>query len=709
MIDGVKASGFMISDRHGEDVLRVSSQYVKGVGPSRQELLSKLGIETVLDLIGHFPRGYYDRSRLSRIGSVKPGDKVTVSGEVVAVSPRRLGPRRNMLTVAVDDGTGVIRMVFFNQPYLGKQFEKGARLIASGTIGLYRGVKQMSGPEFEIISGDLGEELMHTGRIVPIYPLTAGISQRMMRRIMKAALEKCGGRIPENLPRRIIESMSFPERADALRQLHYPDDMVRHHEALRRMKFEEVFFLHLLVQGRGMKLRSGSPRPAIPGPHDLVERFLSKIPFELTGAQKRAFAEIREDVESEKGLARLLQGDVGSGKTVVALASLLLAVGAGYQAALMVPTEILAQQHAQRIEDYLENLDVRCALLIGSMTKAEKRRIQEGLAGGEIDLVIGTHSLIQEGIRFKQLGLAVIDEQHRFGVRQRAVLGKSGILPHFLVMTATPIPRSLAQTVYGDLDLSLIDELPAGKRRVSTEIVRTSDFMMVYEEIRSRMGNGEQAFILYPLIEESDRSELKAATAEFERLGREVFPEFPIGLLHGRMSLEEKSRAIRMFRSGEILALVTTTVIEVGVDVPNASVLLINHPERFGLAQLHQLRGRVGRSGGEGICYLLVDDDISPSSEERLSYFASTDDGFRIAEMDLRMRGPGEIWGTRQSGYPAFRLINPLSDNDLVQRSWEESRRLLEEDPGLESEENRVAGDYFRDYYIQKMELAEIG
>ena len=375
----------------------------------------------------------------------------------------------------------------------------------------------------------------------------------------------------------------------------------------------------------------------------------------------------------------------------------------------MVPTEILAQQHATRMERYLEGLGVRTALLLGSMKRSEKEEVRRRLSAGEIDLIVGTHALIQESISFRQLGLAVIDEQHRFGVRQRAVLGSGEILPHYLVMTATPIPRSLAQTVYGDLDLSVIDELPFGEREVRTEIVPPAGVEDVYRSVRAAMSEGKQAFILYPLVEESGSVELRAATEEFERLSSEEFSGFPLGLLHGRMSFEEKLRAITMFRSGEILGLVTTTVIEVGVDIPGASILMINHPERFGLAQLHQLRGRIGRSGSGGICYLLVDEEAGEQARRRLEMFASTTDGFRVAEIDLEMRGPGETWGTRQSGYPSFRLLNPLGDRELVRRSWDESGRLLSGDPHLESPENGVVAEYFRRYYRDRMELAEIG
>lgn len=689
--------------------LSESSQYVKGVGPSRQVLLSKLGIKTVEDLLLHYPRSYYDRSALSSINGLVPGTQAGFVGTVLAVSLRKMGPRRSMLTVAVGDETGIINLVFFNQPYLEKQFKQGLQVVASGSVRMYRKQKQIVAPEYEIVSGELGEDLIHTGRIVPVYPLTAGISQRMLRRIIKSALDKYDRSIPENLPLQIRKSLGFPARGEALHQIHYPATWNDLEKALNRLKFEEVFFLQLLIGQRKKALSGSRSRPSMAPPYRLMRKFLDSLPFDLTNAQKRVLNEIENDVSSKRGLARLLQGDVGSGKTIVGIAAMLMAVDKGYQTAMMVPTEILAQQHEKKISEYLDRFPVKVELLVGSMKASEKKRVHEGLSDGSIDLVVGTQALIQEGISFHQLGLAVIDEQHRFGVKQRAKLGKGGLVPHFLVMTATPIPRSLAQTVYGDLDLSVIDELPFGRRKVRTEIVKYKGRESVYESLRNLFRAGKQAFILYPIVEESEKSDLKAAVDEFERLQNEEFAEFPIGLIHGRMSFEEKSRAISMFRDGEILGLVTTTVIEVGVDIPNASVLLINHPERFGLAQLHQLRGRVGRGGNEGICYLIMGENAEHAGSRRLAFFAGNDDGFMIAEMDLKLRGPGEIWGVRQSGYPTFKLINPLRDKEIVDRSWKESRRMLQGDPALRKPENKVVSEYFQKYYKTKMELADIG
>jgi ATP-dependent DNA helicase RecG len=693
---------------HRAGPLQDSSQFIKGVGPARQVLLERLGITTVEDLVSHFPRAYYDRRDLLPVGKLPFGASATFVATILAVSTRKARKGRQIFTVAVGDETGVVSLVFFNQPYLEKYFKQGERVVVSGEMALYRDQRQMVSPEYEIIGGELSESLLHAGRIVPVYPLTAGISQRMMRKIVAAACEKYGGFVRENLSDALRAAFDVPPRAEAIRQIHYPDSYEDLERARRRFKIEEVFFLHLLIKERRTGLARRKRRPPVAAPHPLLDRFLAGLPFALTGAQRRVLDEIRADVE-KGGLNRLLQGEVGSGKTVVALAATMLALGKGYQAAFMAPTEILALQHYERARALCEGLGIRVELLIGSTPRAEKQRIQEQVRMGAVDLVIGTHALIQESISFKQLGLAVIDEQHRFGVRQRAVFGQGDLVPHFLVMTATPIPRSLAQTVYGDLDLSIIDELPGGRRLVRTQIVPADGRERVYDEIRAAFRAGRQAFILYPLVQESEGSDFLAATEEFERLQREEFAEFALGLLHGRMSFEEKGKAIGLFRRGEILGLVTTTVIEVGVDIPNASILLVNNPDRFGLAQLHQLRGRVGRGGNEGLCYLQLGGEVGGAARERLAFFASHDDGFAVAEEDLRLRGPGEIWGHRQSGYPHFRLVNPLSDHALVQLSWEESEKLLDRDPGLARPENRELAAYFERSYKPRMELADIG
>ena len=554
------------------DFLKMSSQFIKGVGPSRQVLLERLGIQNVEDLIMHYPRGYYDRSNMVKICDIEVDSEVTFLGVVLVVSLRKLRGGRTILKVAVGDETGRINIVFFNQPFLKKQFQQGSKVIVSGTASYYRGEKHITAPDCEFFPDDLNREFIHTNRIVPVYPLTSGISQRMMRKIIKEALDKCKERIEENLPAELITSMNFVGREKAFRQIHYPGTFQNLEEAVRRLKFEEVFFIHLLLKKRRKRIREINLRPKISPPYNLLKNFLSYLPFDLTDSQKKVLHEIRGDVESSKGLGRLLQGDVGSGKTIVGLAAMIMAVDNGYQAAMMVPTEILARQHFDKIQLYLKNLPISVRLLIGAVKKPEKEKLYSELKHGNVDIIIGTQALIQEGISFKQLGLAVIDEQHRFGVKQRASLGNSEELPHFLVMTATPIPRSLAQIVYGDLKLSVIDKMPFGRRKIETRIVEEQDRNECYSFARESFKRGEQAFILYSLVEDNAKGDLKAATAEFEKLQRDVFPNFPLGLLHGRMSYEEKSKAVEMFTNGKVCALVTTTIIEVGIDIPNASL-----------------------------------------------------------------------------------------------------------------------------------------
>ena len=694
---------------NNKNILLTSSQFVKGVGPARQKLLNNLGIRTVEDLIMHFPRRYYDRSNMKSVSELEPGDDATFSVVVLAKSLRKLGRKRSLLTVAVGDETGRIDLVFFNQPYLRNRFRQGEEIIASGRVNMYRGQKQLASPDFELADDSGDRDLIHTGRIVPVYPSTTGISQRMIRRIIRSSLEKCRGQISENLPPSVQEDLNLMTREESFWQIHYPRDFKALETARTRFKFEELFFIHILLRERRRKISGSGRRPSVSPPYPMLRKLLENLPFSLTESQKKVMSEIRSDMESERGLARLVQGDVGSGKTVVGLLSMFMALDNGYQAAMMVPTELLALQHYNRIEDYVSGLPVEVELLIGSLSRKEKDKIHSRLAKGEIDLVIGTQALIQEAISFSRLGFAAIDEQHRFGVKQRAQLGRSGELPHFLVMTATPIPRSMAQIVYGDLDLSVISKLPFGRRQVTTEIIGEDEREKCYSHARKVFRDGEQAFILYPLIEESESSDLKAAVNEFERLQEEIFPEFPLGILHGRMSYPEKKRAIESFKKRDIAALVTTTVIEVGVDIPNASMLIINNSERFGLAQLHQLRGRIGRKGNRGICYLIPGEGAGEYSLQRLNYFASTDDGFKVAERDLELRGPGEIWGVRQSGRPLFRLLNPVRDTEIVKYSWKKSAEIVEDDPELKKDRNRVVADYFRMYYKPGMEIADIG
>jgi ATP-dependent DNA helicase RecG len=650
----------------------------------RAERLKRLGIETLEDLFTHFPRTYYDRRNLSRIASLKTGEEASFVAKILSVATRSGRRRRSIVTAAVGDDTGIVQAVWFNQPYIAKLLKPGGDLILTGELSYFRGARQLVNPEFETIGDTLDAELLHTGRIVPVYPLTRGISQRFLRELVAKALDEWRGAVYENLPASLVERESVPSRIDALNAIHFPGDGPQHDRAVLRLKLEELFYLQLIFSLQRLGRTGRRSKHQLKINFSLERRFIQSLPFELTGAQKKVLDEIHGDLSGEDGMHRLLQGDVGSGKTIVAGASMLAAVEAGVQAALMVPTEILASQHAMTLSEYFAPLGVGVTLLIGSLKAADKRRIHAGIAEGTIPVVVGTHALIQEGVDFKNLGLVVIDEQHRFGVRQRAaLLGRSG-KPHMLVMTATPIPRTLALTAYADLDLSIMDELPPGRAEVKTRVVPEEKRDAMYAFVRDEVQKGFQAYLLYPVIEETEKQDVEAAVSAYEELRSGPFAGLPLGLLHGRMGYAEKEAAMAEFHSGRVKLLVATTVVEVGVHVPQATVMVIHHPERFGLSQIHQLRGRVGRGGREGFCFLLVPEGVSTTARERLEILTRVADGFRIAEEDLRIRGPGEFFGVRQHGIPALRIANPLRDQAVVETARRHVRELLQADPRLE-------------------------
>jgi ATP-dependent DNA helicase RecG len=666
------------------------------VGPSRALKLAKLGIENVNDLLTHYPRKYYDRRRLQTIAALQAGTEETVLGSVLTSSQRNTRRRRSIITAAVGDETGIVQVVWFNQPYLARHLKPGSEVILTGQLRFYKGQRQIVNPEFEVIGEDLDHELLSAGRIVPVYGLTEGISQRFLRRLNARTLDLYRSAVTENLPASFVDTLGAPARHAAIRELHFPGDEDSFRKAEERLKAEELFYVQLLFSLQRIRLRENPSRPRLDVAFDLEKRYLNGLPFDLTSAQKRVLEEIHADIESERGMNRLLQGDVGSGKTVVAAAALLAAAEAGSQAAMMVPTEILASQHYATLAPEFDRLGVSCALLIGSLKASEKRKVHRDLAAGDVQVVIGTHALIQSDVKFDSLALVVIDEQHRFGVRQRAALMRENMTPHMLVMTATPIPRSLALTAYADLDLSVIDELPAIRAEVKTRTVKPEKREAMYEFIREECEKGNRAYFLYPLIEETEKQDLEAAVSAHEELAAGYFYGVPLGLLHGRLAMAEKEEVMRRFASGEIAALVSTTVVEVGVHVPHATIMAVHHPERFGLSQLHQLRGRVGRGGRPGFCFLLLAETMSSESLERLNVLTMETDGFRIAEEDLRIRGPGEFLGVRQHGVPGFKLANPLKDRRLVEKANEAVRRLLDADPRLESPDGRLCKRHLR-------------
>jgi ATP-dependent DNA helicase RecG len=662
-------------------------QYLKGVGPVRAQRLLKLGIETVNDLITHFPRRYYDRRNLSKIAALQTGSEVSFMGCVLSVAQRRIRGRRTILTAAVGDDTGIVQVVWFNQPYLARHLKPGGGLIVNGELRFFQGARQVVNPEFEMLGEVLDQELIHTGRIVPVYPLTAGISQRYLRDLVSRTVDNYADEISENLPSAMIESTGVINRAEALRAIHFPTDWTHQKQAMERLKLEELFYMQLTLALQRQKRSRATGRPRIDVDFALERKLIEALPFELTEAQRKVLGDIRADLTSEPGMHRLLQGDVGSGKTVVAAATLLGAVEAGYQAAFMVPTEILALQHARSLNQFFQSVDVPVALLIGALKPAEKRRIQTQIADGSIGVVVGTHALIQDEVRFKNLGVVVIDEQHRFGVRQRAALLSRHADPHMLVMTATPIPRTLALTAYADLDLSVIDEMPPGRAEVKTRIVETGKRDAMYAFVRGELQKGTRAYFLYPVIDETEKQDLEAAVSAFDELSSGVFADTGMGMLHGRMKFDEKERVMKEFSEGHIRLLVATTVVEVGVHVPEATIMVIHHPERFGLSQIHQLRGRVGRGGKMGYCFLCLSDDNSYVARQRLKVLARVSDGFEIAAEDLKIRGPGEFFGVRQHGVPGLKIANPAVDQKLVEIARTHVKRLIDSDRHLEGAE----------------------
>jgi len=672
--------------------LEDACQFVKGVGPSRAEHLKRLGVENVNDLLTHFPRTYYDRRRLAAVARLQPGVEETFVARVLTVTQRGPFRRRTILTAAVGDDTGIVQVVWFNQPYLARHLKPGREMVISGRLSFFRGQRQIVNPEFELL-GDDAEGGAAPG-IVPVYRLTSGVTQRYLRSVIHSVLDAYSAAVEETLPQALVREVRMPPRAEALRAMHFPEDETAHRRALERMKLEELFYMQLILSLQRARRLEHAKRPELASSFELERRFIEGQRFELTGAQKRVLEEIHADLATPRGMNRLLQGDVGSGKTIVAGATMLAAVESGCQAAMMVPTEILAIQHFRTLVPHMERLGVRMSLLVGSLKAPDKKRVREGLRDGSIHVVVGTHALIQSDVSFRKLALAVIDEQHRFGVRQRAALAAGD--PHMLVMTATPIPRTLALTAYADLDLSVIDEMPPGRAPVKTRIVPPEKRESMYAYIRERQAEGEQAYLLYPVIEETEKQDMEAAESAYADLSEGALKGVPMAILHGRMTMAEKDEVMNAFNAGVVRVLVATTVVEVGVHVPQATIMAVHHAERFGLSQLHQLRGRVGRGGREGFCFLLTGDGASPEAMDRLGVLVRESDGFRIAEEDLRIRGPGEFLGTRQHGVPGFRVANPLRDRELVERASAAVKTLLESDPRLTGSDGRRCRAHLR-------------
>ncbi|GJQ40338.1 MAG: ATP-dependent DNA helicase RecG [Anaerolineaceae bacterium] len=660
---------------------------LQGVGPRHAQTLGQLGMVTLGDMLYYFPRRYEDYSQLKPIKNLWVNEIVTVIGAVQSVGTRPVKGGKLQLTEAViTDGTGALRLTWFNQPWIANRMKVGDNIAASGKLTQALGRLVMTNPDFEPVEA----EHLHTNRIVPIYPLTQRITQKWLRGLMNQVVTYWAPALVDHLPDSIRTSAGLSALGRAVAQAHFPDSQADLKRARERLAFDEIFFLQMGVLSQKRDWQAATARRFEISDEQLGAR-LSSLPFTLTSAQTRAVDEIRRDLASGRPMNRLLQGDVGSGKTVVAALAAAMVNQSGAQAAIMAPTSILAEQHYRNFTSLLDGTNVR--LLVGDTPESEKAEIRAGLADGTIKVVVGTHALIEDPVAFQDLQLAVIDEQHRFGVEQRAALRNKGTTPHLLVMTATPIPRSLALTLYGDLDLSVMDEMPAGRQPIETYVLRPQELERAFSLICSQIKDGRQAFIIYPLVEESEKMDnLKAATEEHEKLQKEIFPELKLGLLHGRMKPDEKDRVMADFRDRKYDILVSTTVVEVGVDVPNATVMLVEGANHFGLAQLHQLRGRVGRGAAQSYC-LLVPDHEDAVENERLQAMAETNDGFILADRDLQQRGPGEFLGTRQAGFASTLKMASITDLPLIEKARNQAQMLFEKDPNLEMPEHKLLAE----------------
>lgn len=668
------------------DFLNTPIQNIKYFGPVAAKKLAKLKIKTVKDLFYHFPFRYDDFSKFIPISELKPNVEATIRGKILSAKNIRIFKRHMILTEAVvEDESGVVKSVWFNQPYLLNQLKPGRIVNLSGKLVLTKKRLYFSNPAYEIISMEK-KEALHTGRLVPVYPETSGFTSRWIRLGIKPLL-KFTNQIPDALPNEIKKEYHLPNLEYALSQIHFPELIEKADLAKRRFAFEELFILQLFMALERLKLQKQNA-PAINFNEKLAKKFVSSLPFKLTDDQKKVSWQIILDLQKNRPMNRLIQGDVGSGKTIVATMAACLAAKSGYQTAFMAPTEILSRQHFEKTSPLLKNFSITTGLLTSSEAKIGNKKIpkkifKNKIENGEIQVVIGTHSLIQKNIKFENLALAIIDEQHRFGVGQRAAIADchKESIPHFLSMSATPIPRTLGLTIWGDLDLSLIKELPKGRKHIITKIVPPNKREWAYEFIKNEVKKGRQAFIVCPLIEESEMLEVKAVKKEYERLKNEVFPDLKIGLLHGKQKSKEKEKVMAEFLNKNLDILVATPVVEVGIDVPNATVMMIEGADRFGLASLYQFRGRVGRSEHQSYCFLLTE-SASAAANERLKAIETAKNGFELAEKDLEIRGPGDFIGVRQSGLPDLAIAS-LTDLKLIEETREAAKKILSEGPTL--------------------------
>ncbi len=677
-----------MQDKNMISGLKTPIQYIKGVGPKRAEFLRRMGLNTIEDILYNLPRRYEDRSNFTPISKVVIGQPHTIKGQVLTFGLKRTKRGISIFQVAVGDNTGVIYAMWFNQPFVKKFFKVGQKIILYGRVDRYD-VLVINQPEYEIIDDDQdGEDSAHIGRIVPIYSLTKDVTQRFIRSLTKRIVEDYSRFLNDALGARLIAKNRLVDIKFAISNIHFPATDENLKRAYQRIVFEEFFILQcaIALKRKDIKIEEGLSH-RIEG--ELIDAFKKAIPFELTKGQQEAMRHIEIDMKDPKPMNRLLEGDVGSGKTIVAAYALVLTVQNGFQGVIMVPTEILAEQHYLNLSKLLVPLGINISLLIHSVPDSSKEEVKQKIKDGEINIVVGTHALIQEGVEFKKLGLCVIDEQHKFGVTQRDVLRKKGLNPDVLVMTATPIPRTLALTVYGDLDISIIRELPPGRRPITTYWVEDEKRNKVYEFVKEQVKGGRQAYIVYPRIHESGSGEILAATQMYEEMKNDIFKDFKVGLIHGQLNGDQKDKVMNGFKKGKIDILVSTVVIEVGIDVANASVMVIENAERFGLAQLHQLRGRIGRGEHDSYCILLAN-PRTEDARKRLEALTETVDGFAIAEEDLEIRGPGEFFGTRQHGLPEIRFGNIVSDMDIMEQARKAAFELIHSDPNLTAPEHKL-------------------
>jgi len=693
-----------LTEKPRDQGLQTPVQFVKGVGPNRAVMLEKMGIRTVYELLHYFPFRYEGWDSVIPISDICHNERATVAGHVERARIRKTRSGRQDLVVTFSDESGAVNAIWFNQPHLKERFALGGRFIVQGDAEFYKQL-QLKNPRFERIDDDQPPK---TSQLLPVYVLTDGLYPATFRRIMQNALARYACLVEDPMDRGILTKRTLIPLSSAIRKIHFPQSDHERSEALRRLSYDDFFFMEFALSIRRRERRIIPHGIAFKITDKIKEHIRRRFPFDFTNAQARVIQEIFEDMSDSKPTNRLIQGDVGCGKTAVALAAMLAAVANGYQAALMAPTEILAEQHYRNLLARLQDSRVEIVLLVSGLARKKREKTLADCKSGKTGIMVGTHALIQKDVAFASLGMVVVDEQHKFGVLQRSLLVRQDPLPDVLVMTATPIPRTLALTLFGDLDTSVIDELPPGRQTITTRWVKESHREKTYEFVRAQLDAGRQAYVVCPLVEESDKLDLKAATEMSHSLALGPFQNYRVDLIHGKMASEQKQAVMQRFKQGEVQVLVSTVVVEVGMDVPNASVMIVEHADRFGLAQLHQLRGRVGRSTFASYCFIFGE-PVTDNGKKRLHLFESIHDGFKLAEEDLRLRGPGEFFGTRQHGLPEIRVGNPIEDYLLLEKARKDAFSWIEEHPGFDYKGQSPLAIALRERFVHGLALIDVG